>query len=291
MNQETVNFPTLSLHQFDERGEKHDFYINTFSDHIRRHHAHVLVPHRHDFYVMVIFTSGSGFHDIDFKRHSIEKGAIFFMQPGQLHHWEFSEDTEGFVVLHSRLFFENHVRGLSLEQFSFFQSKRNIPKLNISDTIFGNFPKLLDEFRSQKLFKHPKSAILLCELYIDFARLYSECYPNLLSNSTPYSVKFRELESVIDTFYKEQKGVEFYADKLNISSRHLNRICKQVADKTFTQILTERVMLEARHLLTSTQLTFTEIALQLGYQEYSYFSKVFKEYCGMNLRDFRNTGL
>lgn len=283
-------FPILSLHQLDEEGKEHELYVNTFSEHIARHHAHVLVPHRHDFYVTVVFTEGSGFHEIDFQRYSIEPGAVFFMQPGQIHHWEFSPETEGYVLLHSRSFFELNIRSMSLDKLPFFSSKLNSPKLQISDKDKGNnaiLPDLMGEFEGRKLFKYSRMAMLVCELYINLARLYAEERPHLVQQNPLYSGKFRELEKTIDVHFVQEKGVEFYAEKLNMSSRHLNRICRQVAGKTFSRIITERIMLEARHLLSSTDLSFNEIARQLGYEEYSYFSKLFKQYCGVNLRDFK----
>jgi len=283
-------FPILSLYQLDEHGEEHELYVNTFSEHIAKHHAHVLVPHRHDFYVTVMFTKGSGFHEIDFQRYIIEPGATFFMQPGQIHHWEFTPETEGYVVLHSRSFFELNIRSISLEKLPFFSSKLNTPKLHISDKGKNNMvilSDLLKEFESRKLFKHTRMAMLVCLLYINFARLYAEEYPNLVQQNTLYANKFRELENMIDIHFVLEKGVEFYAERLNMSSRHLNRICKQVTGRTFSQIITERIILEARHLISSTDISFNEIARQLGYEEYSYFSKLFKQYCGVNLRDFK----
>jgi AraC-like DNA-binding protein len=179
---------------------------------------------------------------------------------------------------------------MSLDKLPFFSSKLNSPKLQISDKDKGNnaiLPDLMGEFEGRKLFKYSRMAMLVCELYINLARLYEEERPHLVQQNPLYSGKFRELEKTIDVHFVREKGVEFYAEKLNMSSRHLNRICRQVAGKTFSRIITERIMLEARHLLSSTDLSFNEIARQLGYEEYSYFSKLFKQYCGVNLRDFK----
>lgn len=285
-------FPTLSLHQFDENGIEHELYVNTFSNHIEKHHTHVLVPHRHDFYVTVFFTQGSGFHEIDFQRYEINPGNVFFLQPGQIHHWEFSPDTEGFVLLHSRYFFELNIRSMSLDRFPFFFSRHNTPYMQISDTeeIFANqFDQLLREFEGKQSHKHIKSAALACALYIDFSRIYEAQYVSSLKESNHYAVKFRAFEQLLEHYYATEKSVEFYAEKLNISSRHLNRICREVAGNTFSHMITERVMLEARHLLTSGEMNLSQVALSLGYEEYSYFSKLFKHYTGMNARDFKAT--
>jgi len=290
MNPLLSSFPTLSLNQFDSDGNWHEFYVNSFSNHVATHHAHVLVPHRHHFYLLVYFTSGSGTHEIDFRKYSIEPGVVFFMQPGQLHHWEFSDDTEGIVVLHSAEFFSQHIRGVVLERFPVFQSRLNEPKLNISDKSFNHntiLEKIFAEFVGSEVFKYLHAANLLCEYYIILSRFFVKQYPDTIDQNTLYLTKFRELETTIDNHFVTEKGVEFYANQLNISSRHLNRICQQVANKTFIKLLTERVMLEARHLLSSKEMNFSEIALQLGYEEYSYFSKLFKQYCGSTPKAFR----
>lgn len=285
------SFPTLSIHQFDEQGVAHECYINSFSDHIARHHAHVLVPHRHDFYVTVYFIHGSGFHEIDFQRYAIQPGALFFMQPGQLHHWEFTPETEGFVLLHSRNFFDLNFRNFSPDRLPFFFSKRNSPlvQLQFSDTeLQQSFQQLQDEYEGALSHKHAKIAALVRSLYIDLARIYETIYTAPLEESDHYAVKFRELETLIDTHYLTQKSAGFYADALSMSTRHVNRICQQVSGKTFSQVLTERTMLEAKHLLVSTDRSFNAIAFALGYEEYAYFSRLFKQYCGTTPKAFRS---
>src|SRR5690349_18695422 len=94
-------FPTLSIHQFDEHGTEYELYVNTFSEHLQKHHAHILLPHKHDFYLSVLFTKGAGFHEIDFRRFEVQRGSVFFLHPGQTHYWEFTEPTEGIVFFHS----------------------------------------------------------------------------------------------------------------------------------------------------------------------------------------------
>jgi hypothetical protein len=47
------------------------------------------------------FTNGSGTHEIDFDVF-IQPGSMFFLQPGQMHHWNLSDDVEGFVIFYSQ---------------------------------------------------------------------------------------------------------------------------------------------------------------------------------------------
>ena len=63
----------------------------------------VAFPHKHNFYHLVIVTSGQGEHDIDFVTYKAQKGSVFFMLPAQVHSWSFSKETTGIVVEFERL--------------------------------------------------------------------------------------------------------------------------------------------------------------------------------------------
>ena len=67
---------------------------------------------------------------------------------------------------------------------------------------------------------------------------------------------------------------------LNISPKHLNRIAQAVAGKTATDVILERVLLEAKKELVLQQKNFNEIAYSLGYDDYAYFSRLFKKKTG-----------
>ncbi len=291
VNLRMSNFPVLSIHQFDKKGVEHEVYVNTFTNHLLKHHAHILIPHQHDFYLTVLFTKGKGFHEIDFRRYTIEVGTLFFMQPGQTHHWEFTEEAEGIIFFHSKDYFQLNHAHLKMEEYPFFFSKWAIPMLSISDqmcdTIASQFELLLKEFESGEQHKHRKIASLIDVLYIDLMRVYEEKYPIHLEKTTNYAAKFQDLEELINTHFVSERTVGFYADQLHMSSRHLNRICQEIVRKSFSELLIERTLLEAKRLITSGEMNMNEIAEKLGYEEYSYFSRLFKRYCGVGPNEFR----
>src|SRR5690606_29780624 len=63
-----------------------------------RNNNNLVFPHRHNFYQMVLFLSGEGSHEIDFKQYPIERGQVYFMGPGQVHSWMFQGDMKGYIV-------------------------------------------------------------------------------------------------------------------------------------------------------------------------------------------------
>lgn len=275
-------FPVLSIRQFDANRNADAFYVNTFSEHLRLHHAHILVPHRHDFYLTVLFTKGKGFHEIDFVRYEVKPGTLFFLLPGQAHHWEFSEETEGYVCFHSDGFFRTHFPQLQLHDYPFFFSRRTIPVLNCSEVLVRQLcayaENMLQEYRSEEMHRYLKLAAMLQCVYVDLARTYTLEYQSELRDVNRYAYHYSRFEALVELHFKTWKTPGFYAGQLHITERHLGRICKETTGKSPVQLITERVLLEARLRIIESEMSLAEIAMELGYEEYAYFSRVFRKY-------------
>jgi AraC family transcriptional activator of pobA len=78
-------------------------YIRRLEIHIRNFTI-VDFPQRHDFYHLIYVKHGSGTHDIDFKRFIVEPNQMFFMNDGQIHVWDLSEDTIGYTLFSKKSF-------------------------------------------------------------------------------------------------------------------------------------------------------------------------------------------
>jgi AraC-like DNA-binding protein len=98
---------------------------------------------------------------------------------------------------------------------------------------------------------------------------------------------FKSFLQVLEQHYRQPKGVEFYAEKLFMTSRNLNMICQRVMHQSVSEIIETRKLLEAKNLLISTDKTIAEIGFELGFNEKTYFTRVFKKKAGMTPSDFR----
>lgn len=92
---------------------------------------------------------------------------------------------------------------------------------------------------------------------------------------------------LLEDHYITEKSVDFYATKLNLSAKRLNQILKQKTGKTISQILQERTLTEAKHLLFVGKKSIKEIAYTLGFQDASYFSRFFKKMTKLSPEEFR----
>jgi len=284
--------PILNIEQFEKEVCSNEVYSNKLAAHLRKNSNIVHNAHRHDFFLCVLFTKGTGTHEIDFNNYDIRPGCVFFLKPGQTHLWKFDSSPEGFIFFHTRDFFEFGFSNTKLTQFPFYYSQENPPNLQLTSddlTLMKNrFMEINTEFHKNAPFKEQKLRSLVNLAYIDLARLYTSLESHQIVGSTTYHTSLRKLEAFIQKFYRSEKSVAFYAEKLNITTKHLNRITTTTIGKTPSKIIQERVILEAKRLLVHSEDSLAEISDLLGFEDYAYFSRVFKSKTWSTPSSFRN---
>jgi AraC family transcriptional activator of pobA len=83
------------------------------------------------------------------------------------------------------------------------------------------------------------------------------------------------------------KSIPEFADELNMTPVHLNRICRAVAGKSAIQLVHQNLIAEAQKYLLHTSYSVSEIAYLLKFEYPNYFAKLFKKYTGVSPLDFR----
>lgn len=280
----------LDIHEFDQDTELSDFYCNDFADHLESHHKAITVPHKHNFFLTVIFTQGSGIHEIDFEKYDVKPGSVFMLNPGQTHYWELSDDINGIIFFHSQEFFDVVFTKQSIFNFPFFYSVHNSSALFLNEkhvnSILYSFNLILQEYRERQKRSKQKIISLINCIYIDLSRIYFDSENETALKPEVYSGYLRTLEELIEANFKTEKSPSAYADKLNITMRHLNRLTQQTLGKSTTQLITERVILEAKRSIVYDSSSLTKISYELGYEDYTYFSRLFKKWTGLTPSDF-----
>lgn len=274
------SIPILNIQQFEEIQPLDDFYSNDLKSHLHKNKDLVYKPHKHNFYLCIFFTEGSGIHEIDFNAYTVQPGSVFFLKPGQTHSWKFDSPPKGYLFFHTQDFYELSFSNRLLHQFPFYFYQKNTPSLVLTKTqisgLYRKFKELNTEYYQKLPYQEIKITSLINTIYIDLARCYIDSKPKEVASSLRYIETLRSLEKEIENSYLFEKSASFYANKLNISSKHLNRIVKTMLNKTTTELISERVLLEAKRLIVHSHNSLSSIAEILGFDDYAYFSKVFK---------------
>lgn len=267
-----------------------DFYANTIPCHLKDNHNHIEKPHKHNFYVSMLFTKGTGTHEIDFNIYDIKPGTVFMLSPGQTHSWNLSEDIDGYIFFHSQEFLDIHfvrdiVRDYPVFRSIFYPNAVYLPETDVH-TLEYLLKTMMNEVLQNNWKRNQMLVNITSQFYIYNNRiLLQEEEFNKVINSQ-YSSHFLRFEDLLENMYKLEKSAAAYADALNMTQKHLNRICKTMVNQTTTDIIINRVLLEAKRMLIYTEKNFNEIAMSLGYDDYSYFSKIFKRKVGETPKDF-----
>ncbi|VXB50886.1 AraC family transcriptional regulator [Flavobacterium sp. 9AF] len=279
-------YPIYKIENFEETFFKNNFYINSFANHLKKHRF-IEDLHRHNFYLLVFFTQGNGVHSIDFVNYPVQKGSLFVMQPGQMHSWKLSQDIEGYIVFYSKEIFDLYFKNKSIEEYAFFKSFQNNPEIVLSNEksklLEMYFNLMLDEKENNQIYRKNKLINLLDCILIEITRCYES---EILIVNSNYHLKLKQFETFLEEHYKIEKSPSYYADKMAITLKHLNRITKSILDKTVTDVITERLLLEGKRLLVERKRTINQIADELGFTSPNYFIKLFKKREGITTKEF-----
>lgn len=281
------NVPVYGIEKFDVGQHEHLLYANDLRIHLEDH-KFVNSHHAHSTYVCVVFTQGTGQHVIDFTTYPVTSGSVFLLNPGQVHCWSLSDDVEGYVFFHTKELYESVFLENNLEEFPFFRLGQNSPVIKLEQShlekIIPLFEEITYEFRTTESYKNSKIASLINLVYIDLARVYQN--NDKVKMSTHYA-SLKRLQKLIDEHFKQKKLPRDYAEMMNMTTRHLSRICAETVDTSPTELIQERVLIEAKRMLIHSDVTISYVADELGYEDYSYFIRLFKKKVGVSPKEFQ----
>ena len=99
----------------------------------------------------------------------------------------------------------------------------------------------------------------------------------------------RKFNLLVEANFKSEHSVSFYAEQLCKSPKTLSNFFAIYNHKTPSQVIQERVFIEAKRLLAYTEKTIKQITFELGFEDVSHFSKFFKKLALAPPLDFRNS--
>ena len=250
---------------------------------------------RRDFYKIMLVVGDINMNYAD-RVVSVKKQALFFSNPQIPYNCVNLERIKtGFYCIFNQHFF--HKFG-DLNQYSVFQPVGN-HVFELSDEhawlVDAIYQKMFDEIKSDYVHKYDVLRNLVFEL-LHFAMKMQPAAPadkQQINASQRIATLFMELlerQFPIDENHPRVglRSASDFAQQLNIHVNHLNRAIKAITDKTTTQIISERVLQEAKILLKHSIWNVSEIADALGFMEVTHFNNFFKKNVQTSPLKFRN---
>ena len=227
--------------------------------------------HGHDYQEVIIITEGEAFHRIDWEARTMTGPHAVLVARGKVHAFRTGEGTRGWVIDFDPALLPRGASWL----FSQFFALSKVPLLEAPcRSRIQRLCELMEEH--QGLEGHGETqAYLLAALLAQLETLVPTLRGKPERDSDFHMVK--KFLGVLDTHYHHRKDLDFYARRLKVNPRRLTSVCKQIMGRTAAGLLEERCMVEARRFLAQSDLTVQQIAERLGYDDPSYFTKVFRK--------------
>lgn len=102
---------------------------------------------------------------------------------------------------------------------------------------------------------------------------------------------FYEFRVLLTQKFREERSVQFYADTLKVSTRHLNAICQRSSGQNAKEIIDHYTIIELQVALMYTHKSFQELVNDFCFPDQSYLNRYFKRHTGYSLSEFRANGV
>ncbi|RMZ59665.1 AraC family transcriptional regulator [Chryseobacterium nematophagum] len=276
LNQQNGNL-AFKLFEFDN---------NSYFDHIQRN----------NYFTLILITSGEGVATVDLCDYSFKENTLFAFYPYQPFMLQSVKPTMGISIQFHHDFFciYRHHQEIAANGILFNNAYQQ-PFINLNEfsknSVLNLINGIANELKTDALRKDEVLVSYLKILLVTATRIKIEQQSIQDSETTNSKQQFiiQNLKNAIEDNFRTKHSASDYADLLNQTSASLARITKNYFNKTLSDLITERIIIEAKRELYLTDKTIKEIAYELGYEDEYYFSRLFKNKTDISPQIYRNT--
>lgn len=269
---------TKNIERKNKLGEQRLFKISRFKEKIKK-----TTPHKHEgYYELIYLSEGEGFHWVETEKYQVSAPELYFLQAGQVHHWQFTAIPKGFVLLFKEERFDPIRESPLIELLKNFGAKTRIalPDPALFALIFE------DIFQAYQQPTDFSGQIINGYLQVLFAKILQLSEVKERQGAAPTLLHDRFLRLVADRC-PEIHTVHQFATLLNTSPQNLNAACRKYTQKSAGEHIAAQLILEAKRYILHTEKNVNEIANLLHFNDASYFIKFFKRHEGQTPLRFR----
>jgi AraC-like DNA-binding protein len=241
-------------------------------------------------FIKIVFLKQGGTAVIDFKEYKLQEDALFFINAGQ--YYRFDSSCRGTMLYYNRDFYcvEIHDKEVACDGI-LFHNVYEIPVIFMTEEISmemeGSIGAIKNELEMEDSSMEEVLRIFLKLIIIRATRIWKKEH-RVAGQEAHQEVEFsRNFSQLVEWHYTLYHTVAEYADLLNITPKALNKRVTRYTEATPNDIIKNRIILEAKRLLVHTRLSVKEIGYKLGYDDTSYFIRLFSKQVSASPQSFR----
>jgi AraC family transcriptional regulator, transcriptional activator of pobA len=244
-------------------------------------------PHLHEFEELIIGIEGHLEHFIDFKNTILDAPLVSFVTKGKVHR-VIPKLRNGICDMWVIRFKSEFIPEITFQLYANYHNHAMLKFPN--DYCFKRLTTICVIINKEMQQEYPDLSVvrhLLSALFIMIESERSKISPSENALNSTQNTTLQNFLQILEENYHRPVGVDFYAEKLFMSARNLNLICKNILHQTVSEIIETRKLIEAKNQLTYGDKNISEIGFDLGYNEKAYFANVFKKRTGQTPTEFR----
>jgi AraC family transcriptional activator of pobA len=250
------------------------------------------------FYCVALKRESTGKMKYGQQHYDYDKGVLIFTAPKQVQYLDLETmdcENRGFMLVFHEDFLLKHSLANEISNFGFFSYSVN-EALHLSEDEENNLLEILWKIdkECQHIDKHTQEIILSqIELLLQYSmRFYERQFITRKNNNHQLLVKFEKFLN--DYFDKEssEKGlltVHQIAEAMNLSPNYLSDLLRVYTGQNTQQLIHEKLISKAKEKLSTTELSVSEIAYELGFEHSQSFSTLFKKKTNKSPLEFRQS--
>jgi AraC family transcriptional activator of pobA len=252
-----------------------------------------IAPHRHTYYEVIFVKYGKGVHTIDFNDYNFQGPCLFLLHPANIHTINKEGSTGGGVLKFTKELFpadesQSHV-GLC---YNVFDDIDVLPVIWLKQQEANELESIFDQIYQTFRRNEPFSLEIIASfLRIFLLKIYAIKKSGLLARLMQNNdlLRFQRFQQLLEGNFKNYHEISFYAEKLAVTVRTLNNITGKISGRSPSELIKQRIVLEAKRLLHHSTLTIKEIAYEMGFEDSSYFIRFFKTNANASPQQYRKT--
>ena len=244
--------------------------------------------HRDEYHLFFLQEKGTTTVEIDFHKHTIKPSSVIFIRQNQVHRiLSFRNATVSIWAISNENINPEYLK--LLEEIS--PAKPLVLKQEVFSVISEavSFCIKLSHRKDERLYHSLLRGSCNTLIGLVASRYLVQSKP--VDNLSRFEVLTKAFKELLERNFATAKRPAEYARQLNVSTNYLNECVKKATGYSVSHHIQQRIILEAKRLLFYSDRSVKEIATELGYDDYPYFSRLFTKVAGTTALAFRNKNI
>ncbi len=263
-----------------------EFDNNSYFDHIQRN----------NYFTLIIITAGEGLATVDFCEYPFRPNTLFAFYPYQPFMLQSKGPLMGVAIQFHHDFFciYRHHKEIAANGILFnniYQQPFIWLQEGLQKRLLHIVQEIAEELKTEKL-RRDEVIVSYLKIFLVLAtriKLEQQSLQEAEAISDKQRLLIQDLRNAIDENFRLKHSASDYADILHVTPHALARITKNHFNKTLSDLIADRIIIEAKRELYLTDKTVKEIAYELGYEDEYYFSRFFKGKTDVSPQLYRET--